>query len=570
MIFLGGGTGSFIRSMPITVVAALMASLLIALTLTPYLTGRLLRTDATQQTTRMQRVLNRFIEGSYRKTLVQSVRRPFVTIGMAMLLLAGSFLLFPYVGFTLFPKAEKTQFLIDINTPEGTRLEETDTVVRYVESVLDEHADVKLYASNVGRGNPRIYYNESPNAEKSTYGQVLVEIRSREDRDRNRVVTELRQSFSRYPGARITVKELAQGPGIEAPVAIRVVGENLDMIRDLATEVESIITDTKGTDNIDNPLSMPRTNLFVDVNREKAGLLGLGLVDIDRTVRAGISGLPISTYRDPTGDEFDIVVRLPNIGDPRLSDFDRMAVHSQSGASIPLKQVADIKFKAGLPQINHFNFERSVTITVNVLEGYRVNGVTQDIIDQLNGFNWPGGYRYEIGGELAETQESFGSLLQALLVALFGIFGVLVLQFRSFGQPLIVFAAIPLAIIGAIGALFVTGNSFSFTAGVGLTSLVGIVINNAIILVDYANQLRDEGSSIIDAMQQAAEARFVPILLTTLTTIGGLLPLTLTGSTLWAPFGWTVIGGLITSMLMTLLLVPVLYKLFTRERVGVQ
>jgi multidrug efflux pump subunit AcrB len=172
-----------------------------------------------------------------------------------------------------------------------------------------------------------------------------------------------------------------------------------------------------------------------------------------------------------------------------------------------------------------------------------------------------------MGGELESREESFGGMAKAAIVAIIGIFAVLVLQFRSYTQPLIVFSAIPLAIIGSVVALLITGNSFSFTAFIGLTSLVGIVVNNSIILVDYTNQLRKEGKDIVSALKEAGETRFIPIILTTATTVGGLLPLTLGGGTLWAPMGWTIIGGLIVSTVLTLLVVPVLYKLFSRESI---
>ena len=245
--------------------------------------------------------------------------------------------------------------------------------------------------------------------------------------------------------------------------------------------------------------------------------------------------------------------------------MDKIYVASVTGAQIPLKQVATIQFTASPLLINHYNLERNVTITADVESNYSVDRVTKEIIAQLESYNWPTGYRFSIGGELESREESFGGMAKAVVVAIIGIFAVLVLQFRSYTQPLIVFSAIPLAIIGSVIALLITGNSFSFTAFIGLTSLVGIVVNNSIILVDYTNQLRREGKSIINALKQAGETRFIPIVLTTATTVGGLLPLTLGGGTLWAPMGWTIIGGLIVSTVLTLLVVPVLYKLFSKE-----
>ncbi len=202
-------------------------------------------------------------------------------------------------------------------------------------------------------------------------------------------------------------------------------------------------------------------------------------------------------------------------------------------------------------------------LPADVIGDISVDDVTQAIIEQLDELEWPKGYRYSIGGELEKREESFGGLLQAVIVAVIGIFAVLVLQFRSYSQPLIVFSAMPLAIIGSLFALLITGNSFSFTAGIGLASLVGIVVNNSIILVDYINHLRRDGMEIIEAIKTAGEVRFIPIILTTATTVGGLLPLTLGGGTLWAPMGWTIIGGLLMSTFLTLIVVPVLYTLYS-------
>jgi multidrug efflux pump subunit AcrB len=214
--------------------------------------------------------------------------------------------------------------------------------------------------------------------------------------------------------------------------------------------------------------------------------------------------------------------------------------------------------------------DRSVTLTADVVDGYSVNDVTREIIIKLDAYLWPVGYGYHVGGEKESQERSFGGLEDAILIAIIAIFAVLVLQFRSFTQPLIVYAALPLAVIGSVLALLITGNSFSFTAFIGLTSLVGIVVNNSIILVDYTNQLRGEGKDILTAVKEAGETRFLPILLTTLTTIGGLLPLTLQGGTLWAPMGWTIIGGLLTSTILTLIVVPVLYKMFSTNKTTVK
>jgi len=563
IMMMGDVTGDFIRSMPVTVVYTLTASLLVALTLTPYLSKRFLQIEKITKESRIQRLLNYLIQSPYRKTLDYALsHRKFVII-LSLIIFLGSIALFPLVGISFFPKAEKPQFIINIETPQNTSLDKTNDVAKYVESILASKKEVEHYAANIGRSNPRIYYNVIVKFETSTHAQIFVQLKEYDVEKTSNLINELRNEFVTYPNAHIEVKELEQGPPVEAPIAIKVLGDNLDILRDISLDVEKMISSTSGTINISNPLTTSKTDLQVNINRVKSGMLGVPLVDIDRTIRMSIAGMPVSRYRDTEGKEYDIVIRLPVDEEPSISDFDKIYLTSLMGAQIPLRQLASIEFKSSPLQINHYNLERSLTITADVMSDHSVNNVTNKILTKLDKYNWPKGYRYYIGGELESREESFGGMTKAIIIAMIGIFGVLVLQFRSFTQPLIVFSAIPLAVIGSIIALLVTGYSFSFTAFVGLTSLVGIVVNNSIILVDYTNKLRQEGKNIISALKEAGETRFRPIILTTGTTIGGLLPLTLQGGTLWAPMGWTIIGGLLASTFLTLVVVLVLYKIFT-------
>jgi len=335
------------------------------------------------------------------------------------------------------------------------------------------------------------------------------------------------------------------------------------MLRSVAGDVEDIIASTPGTVNTDNPLSATRTDLQVNINREKAGMLGIPLVEIDRTVRTSIAGMTVSKYRDSHGEEFDIVVRLSFEEEPSMADFDKIYVASVTGVQVPLNHVASMEFEPGPLEISHFGLDRSVTVSADVTGDCSVDKVTKEIISKLDKYNWPKGLRYYVSGEQESREESFGGMQKAVIIALIAIFAVLVFQFRSFTQPLIVFSAIPLAVTGSLIMLLITGHSFSFTAFIGLTSLVGIVVNNSIILVDYTNRLRRGGKELTEAVREAGETRFRPIILTTATTIGGLLPLTLRGGTIWAPMGLCIIGGLLVSTLLTLIVVPVLYSLFT-------
>jgi multidrug efflux pump subunit AcrB len=432
-----------------------------------------------------------------------------------------------------------------------------------VERLLDGRDDVRRYAANVGRDNPIVYYNVVPRREKSTVGQVYVEA-TRADAV-PQIVDDLQADLATVPGVTYGFERFKNGPPVEAPVAIKVIGPDLQMLDRLAAEVEALMRQTPGTENVENPLSEPKTDLYVNVDRDRAGLLGVRMADVDRTVRAAMAGVPVGSYRDAEGEDYDIVVEMQRDGAPRMADFDRIAVASMTGHRVPLRQIADVELKREPTRIDRFDTERAVTVTADVdtRGGYSAVGVTQAVVAELDRLDLPRGYRTFVGGELEAQEDSFASLLPALLGAILGILAVLVLQFGSFRQAFIILIAIPLSVIGAFPALLATGYTFSFTAFIGFTSLVGIVVNNATILVDYANQLIAEGQSVRAAVQEASETRFAPIVLTTLTTVGGLLPLTLTVTDLWTPLGLVIIGGLLGSTFLTLLVVPVLYQLFT-------
>ncbi|MBN2542590.1 efflux RND transporter permease subunit [bacterium] len=565
IMLIGDVTGDFIRSLPVTVVYTLTASLLISLVLTPYLTFRFAGIIGKGKERFIRKMMNRFIEKHYRNALDYALKNPAKTLVIAVVIFGICLGLFPLLGVSFFPKAEKPQFFININYPQGTNINKTDSLSSEIEKMLLEVPEIKTVAANIGHGNPRLYYNIAARINRSNHAQLFVELTTRDAHVYEHIITHLRDEFKSLPGVEIEVKELEQGPPVAAPVHIRLLGENLEILKSIAADVEDIVKLQEGTINVNNPFKSARTDLKVNVNRDKAGMMGIPLSEIDKTVRMCLAGIRISEYTDENGDSYDLIIRTNQEGSASIEDLRNIYVSSLAGKLIPLSQLATIEFIDDPLEISHFNLERNVAISADVIRGYSTDRVTKGIIEKLENYDFPEGYEYYVAGEMEERQSSFGGMLQAIMIAIVAIFGVLVLQFRSFKQPFIVFSAVPLAIIGSILALLITRNSFSFTAFIGLTSLVGIVVNNAIILVDYANKLRNEGKSIIEALKISGETRFSPIILTTGTTIGGLLPLTLSGGTLWAPLGWTIIGGLITSTMLTLIVVPVLYKLFTKS-----
>ena len=569
LAFLQSGPGEYLRSLPLTVIYALTASLLLALTFTPIISSKALKRSKEKQTsTWVTRRIEWFIEKYYRPAIKFSLKRGWVPITAGLVLLLGAVSLFPKIGVSFFPTADKTLLLISVDLPYSSNVDRTDKAIRYVENVLDTTQYVESYTVNVGHGNPQVYYNRIPEEYKTYHGEVMVNFKAWDPARFYQTLKQFRTAFANYPDARINFRELKNGAPFEAPVEIILRGENLDTLKRIAYDVEDILRETPGTQDVDNPMALAKTDIKVDVNRDKASLYHLSLLDIDQAVRASLNGIQVDeVILDEDDETYPLVVRVPFADRPTIDDFGKIYLASRTGHQVPLKQVSDVEFKAEFAKISHFNLIRSIGVTANVNDPDNTKAITESILPKLDAYAFPEGYDYYIGGEYETQQKSFGDLGILLAVALLGIFAVLVLQFRSLTQPLIIFSAIPLAITGSFVALFISGWSFSFFAFVGFISLVGIVVNNSIILVDYTNQLIAEGMDKVPAILKASERRFTPILLTTLTTILGLIPLTFSGTSLWSPLGWTLIGGLVSSMLLTLGVVPVLYKWFTRVRV---
>jgi len=561
-------TGEFIKSLPITIALTLTVSLFIALSFTPMITSKLFKEkrEVDRKPWGISGILDWVIKHPFRRTLAEALKRPWLSMLFASMFLVISLAMFPFVGVSFFPKAEQANLMIQATLPEGSSLERTDQVAHYLESVLDTMPEVKYYATNVGHGNPRIYYNVFPKRFDKCFAEIYVQLYNYDTELFQGILESLRSEFDAYPGARIRVKEFEQGPPFDAPVQIYLTGDDLDVLREISADVEGMIREHPGTINIENKFIKTNTEMLLNINKEKASMLGVPVVEIDRTIRAAVAGLQVSSFRDPSGEEHQVVLKMDRGDTFGEEELERIYVSSLSGRQHQLKQFVDIELQQAPSSISRYDMERTAEILADVKSGYTLDEVMDPVLAKLEQYSLPAGYSYTVAGEYEERNEAFGGVSNAVLIAIISILSVLVLQFRSFKQPLIVFLAIPFAVTGMIWALWITGNTFSFTASIGLTSLVGIVVNNSIILVDYINKLRERGKPLNEALQLAAETRLTPIVLTALTTMGGLLPLTLKGGTLWAPMGWTIIGGLLVSTVLTLVIVPVIYKLLERKR----
>jgi multidrug efflux pump subunit AcrB len=561
LMFLPESAGDFIRSLPAAVIMTVMASLFVSLTIVPFLSSRILSSKHHPEGNIFLRGLKKIISGSYRKLLHTAIMRPYATLLVALAIFIACVSLIPVIGFSLFPNSEKPMFLINIETPLGSNLSATDQAAKFVEAELKKNKLVKTFATNVGKGNPRIYYNLVPQEEQVNYAQIFVQLDKVPPSKKVLLIDTLRTAFKSYPNAKIEVKDFEQGPPVEAPIAIRIFSENLDTMRAVAFRVEDLLRKTEGTMYVNNDLTTLKTDIKVKVNKEKAGLLGVSVVEIDRTIRMAVAGITAGKFREDDGDEFNINVMLPRDGKQSLAVFKQIYVSSYTGASIPLSQLAEIQLQTSPTTIKHYDKDRFTTITAFVQSNYNLDKVYDNVLQQMDKMALPKDVRYVAAGIIESKKESFGGLGTIILITIFGIMGILILEFKTFKGTLIVLSVVPLGIIGAVLMLWLTGNNLSFVAVVGIIALTGIEVKNSILLVDYTDQLRRNGMNINDAIQEAGETRFIPIILTTLTAIGGLTPLVLENNPLYSPLALVIIGGLISSTLLTRVVTPVLYKL---------
>ena len=562
LLFLPGAPGQYIRSLPAAVIATVVASMFVSLTIIPWLASLILPSHGEAGGNRFLRAFERTIHATYAPVLDRALRHPRSALVGAAAVVAAAVALVPAIGFSLFPRAETPQFYVNVTSPQGGSIEATAAATRYADSVIRRRPAVRAVFASAGRDNPRIYYNVTPRRDNPAVGQLFVVLDRYDQKRTPAMLDSLRTDLAAYPAAKIELREFENGPPIDAPIAIRVTGPDLDTLRRLATRIARTLETTPGTRYVDNPVRLRRTDLRVVIDREKAGLLGVPTLEIDRTLRLGLSGLEAGVLREPDGgDARNVVLRLRDATRPDPATLDRLYVASLGGRLTPLRQVADVRFETDVPEIRRVNRERAVTVTSFVRTGYNTDRVTRQALATLDSLRLPAGYRIVPAGEIESRQESFGGIGSALIVATFLILAVLVLEFKTFRGTLIVGSVIPLGLAGGLVALFLTGNTLSFTALIGFVALIGIEIKTSILLVDFTNRLRAQGMDLEHAIRRAGEVRFLPIVLTSMTAIGGLLPLAVQGQALYSPLAWVIIGGLVSSTLLARIVTPVLYRM---------
>lgn len=575
MLMITGVVGEFIRALPIAVAVALSCSFVVAMLLTPWLCQFFIQHGLHEPGQEQKRGFSLLdvMQRLYNRGIVIGMRHKTLTLAGGVVAFAGALVLLrTAVPERFFPTAERAQFVIHIWMPEGARLEATDAVARRLEQRLNAEPLVADYSTFVGESAPRFYYNVAPEFTASNYAQLLVNTKGAEETPA--LVFRLRKELARVaPEARVLVRELEQGTAMQAPVEVRIVSsddgpEDLMQLKAMSEKARAILRQSPGADYVYDDFHEDSYDLGVHVDEEVANRLGLSNASISMQLAGAFSGMPVTTFWEGDRD-VPVVLRLDEAYRRSFEDVsDAYVVSSITGARVPLRSVASFRPEWRASRILHRNGVRTLTAMAIAAEHHLPSEILKQARPKLAALALPAGYRIDYGGEIEGQKETFGEMKLVMALSIVAIFLILLFQFRSPVQTLVIMMSIPLALPGAVLGLLLTGNPFSFTAFMGVISLSGVVVRNAIILVEYINERRAAGVELEAAALEAGERRLRPIFLTTAAAAVGVTPMILSGSSLWSPLASVIAIGLICSMFFTLGVVPVLYVVCERRAAG--
>ena len=564
LFFLPEGAGKFIQSFIGTIVVTITASMIVSLTIVPFLASRILKGDEPEAGSLLLQWLMRKIDRFYHPMLHWALDRPRRSVWGALIGTCAAFSLVPILGFSLFPNADTSYFRATVEAQQGASVAETGRIVAQVSAVLKTEPAIKVRAENVGAYNPPVFYNVFQRGENPTRGEVLAIMDNWQGAKSRAMVDRLRQKLDQISGARIKLMLFQNGAPINAPVEFRVYGPDQGELKRLAGQMEQVLRETPGTRDINNPVAFDKVDLDIRVDDAKAALLDVPAGAARRAIRLALSGERAGTYRDTEGDSYPVVVRLPLAETQPVSALESIYVSNRSGQAVQLAEISNPTLESTPAAIYRYNLQRYVGVTAQITDGVVVSKVNVDAKKQMDQIPLKPGYAIAVGGEAEKINDTFAGFGPVVVVALFSIFAILVAEFGRFKEALVVAGVIPLGTFGGLIALLITGNNLSFLAIIGFIALVGIEIKNSILLVDFTTQLRQRGLGLREAIEKAGEVRFLPVLLTSVTAIGGLMPLALFGGSLYSPLAIVLIGGLISSTLLSRIVTPAMYLLVVR------
>ncbi|TCO79513.1 efflux RND transporter permease subunit [Marinisporobacter balticus] len=571
MVFTEGFTSIVFKQLSFAVTFSLLASLVVALTIVPMLSSKLLKVGEVKKRKHTGPSLGRLLDlfsssvdrlsRAYDKVLKFTLSHRKTTISIGLSIFISSIALVGMVGGEFFPKEDEGMFTVSIELPFGTNLADTNKIVSQLEKIVTALPEKdKIFTEVASSGG---FSTSASN--KSTITATLINQKYR-NRTTEEIVNEVREKVSSFAGAKITVSESSSmqggGPSSSA-IEIEIKGDDINILKSIGEDFKKIAKSVPGTSevNIDTEEGEPEARIIL--NREVASFYGITTYDLANSLKAAVEGVKATNFKFD-GDEIDVNISLNDHVKASIENMKQILIKSPTGVAVPIGQIATIEYGNSPTQIKRINQVRTVTVS-SQLFGRDLKSVTDDIQKKIDEYQIPSGYRYNFTGEHEDMMEAFSSLAIALVLSIILVYMILASQFESLLHPFTVMLSVPFALSGGFIGLFITRRSLSVPAFIGIIMLAGIVVNNAIVLVDYINQLREQGVERKEAIIKAGHTRFRPILMTTLTTVLGLLPLALgigEGASTQAPMATVVVGGLLLSTVLTLAFIPVVYTIF--------
>jgi multidrug efflux pump subunit AcrB len=571
LLILPGAIGEFAHDLPITVTIALASSFVVAMVLTPTLClffikrGLVGTTDQSSHIQKKKSIVLNLMQRGYDKAIDWCAGNHIIVLGVSLLLIILGVLLFTFgIRQKFMPYAERNQFIVELWLPTGTKLEKTREAVTRIENEFKDDKRLVSYATFTGSSAPRVYYNFAPEFPVSNYAQILINTKN------NKATETLAHDLSLIvdslvPEGMPQVKLMQQGQPMISPIEIHIYGDDIVKLKEIGRQVEAILKSKKGNHIVNNDFREDFYGIGINL-KEDAGRLGFTTSSISQMVYAGFKGYTVSSLYE--GDKKINIVLKMDAGKrettENLNDF--YVESSVTGAKVPLRQVAFINPEWHSGRIIHRNGMRCLTVRSDSKDDVLPSELLAAIRPEIDKLDLPDGYYIEYGGEYANKNEVMKHLIMAMFISLLGIFLILLLQFRILKEVFIIMLTIPLSLFGAVLGLYLTGNNFGLTAFIGIISLSGIVVRNAIILIDHTNELIDKGIDIRSAAIEAGKRRMRPVFLTAMAASIGVVPMIISGSSLWSPLASVIAFGVTWSMIMALLTVPVLYMIIIKPK----
>jgi hydrophobic/amphiphilic exporter-1 (mainly G- bacteria), HAE1 family len=575
LTLVGGMTGVLFKQLGWIVSITVVTSTIAAISLTPMLSSRLLKLREKKKHTRKfsyEATIGKSfakIEDFYENTLRWVLHHKIFVLIVAFVIFISSLYLFRFVGTDFMPETDQSRIMVTVELQTGTRVEETMVTARKIERIVQErYPEVLVMAVSSGSDDEGSMFSVF-----TTTGSNILNIMMRlvhvNDRDRSvwEIAEDLRKQISQFPEV-VTYNVDLGGAGMGGTtntVDVEIYGYDFDVTNSLAEEISGRLSQLEEATDVMVSRKRDKPELQLVFDREKLARHGLNTAMVSGMVRSRISGMMASRFKE-IGEEYEIRVRLAEEYRSSITDLENLSIRTPMGQMVKLKEVGRVEEYWGPPAIQHKRKERVVIVTAKP-NNASLGELAKLITAELEGLEIPPDVMINIGGAYEEQQESFRDLALLMLISLILVFIVMASQFESFAMPFVIMFSIPFAFTGVIYALLITGTTMSVVAALGAVLLIGIVVKNGIVLVDFTNLMRDRGMKLYDAIVASGKSRLRPVLMTALTTMLGMLPLALStgeGSEIWSPMGITVIGGLVFSTLVTMVLVPVMYGIFAR------